>query len=137
MRGKAEQRNIGRQTLADETDRLEYETEFVDIGQRANATEIVERANRVMDGGTVARRVLQVESHRLQDRKQVGEKDRRINSEHPLGGERHLGGQIRAFAQFKKRNAIPHDPVFGQIATGLPHNPNRRGVRRFAAGRAA
>ena len=128
---ESQQGDVRRQLLADEPDRFENETQIVDVPQGLDPRHIVLRANGIVNRRTVSRSVFQVETHRLQDREQVGKQDGRVDAERSLRGERHLGSQLGALAQFEKRHFAADGPVLRQIPARLPHDPDRSRVSRF------
>ena len=75
---------------------------------------------------------LEIQPQGLEDQEDVGEQNRGIDAQ-PLGrGDRHLGRQLGPFAQLEERDLRANGPVFGHVAAGLPHQPDRRDFRRLA-----
>ena len=72
------------------------------------------------------------ESHRPGDGQDVGEQDRRIEREPVQRLQGDLARELRGAAQRKEAaGARPRRPIFGEIATGLAHEPDRRTVDGF------
>ena len=61
------------------------------------------------------------------DDEDVGKKDRGIELEPPQRLQRYFGSQFGRIAKIEKAAGLfPHRTIFGQIAAGLPHDPDRR-----------
>ena len=68
---------------------------------------------------------------RIGDDENVGEDDRRVEIEPSQGLQRYLGCEPGSAAEIEEGSDLAPDlPIFGQIAAGLAHQPDRRrGVR--------
>src|SRR5208337_391064 len=47
--------------------------------------------------------------------------------------DRDLGGQLGTLAELQKRHLRAYRPIFGHVSSSLPHQPDRRDLRPFAA----
>ena len=57
----------------------------------------------------------------------IGKQNRRIEAEAPHRLQRHFGGKFRIEAEIEKAAGfLPHRTIFRQIASRLPHHPDRR-----------
>ena len=73
--------------------------------QLDHAVDIGRLAHRVVNHRPFALRELEVHAHRLEDRQQIGEHDRRVDAQ-PLDGRAHdLAAQLRIAAQLEKTRA--------------------------------
>ena len=63
----------------------------------------------------------------------VGKEDRCVEIEAAHRLQRHLRRKLRREAEIEERTRrLPRFPVFRKIATGLPHDPDRRRIERLA-----
>ena len=76
----------------------------------------------------------QIGPHGLWQQQDIGEQDCRIKPVAADRLQRNLGCQIGIVAQFQEITGLrAGGAVFGQIAAGLPHHPDRRGGQLFTA----
>ncbi len=70
---------------------------------------------------------LNLAAERVRNHQNIGKQDRRIEAEAPDRLQRHFRGEFRSEAKIEKAaRFLPHRPIFRQIASGLPHQPDRR-----------
>ena len=100
--GKADQRDVARQIGPRLADRLEDEVERAELFQLEDAIDVGRRADGVVDHRPFALGEIQLQAHRLQDRQQVGEDDRRIDAQPLDGGTHDLAAELRVLAQLEK-----------------------------------
>ena len=92
---------------------------------------------RTRDARSLARFELETEVHRVRDRQDVREEDRGVEAETCERLQRHLAGELGCRAERKKApGAFARRAVLGEIATCLPHHPDRRPGCRLAQQRA-
>jgi hypothetical protein len=118
---------------AGRADDVHHEAEAADVGELADPAHVPRLADGVVDYRPLAGGELQLEAHRLEDRQQVAEDDRRIDAEPLHGGDHHLGREPRVLAQLHEAHLLAHRPVLGEVAARLPHQPDRRPLDRLAA----
>ena len=116
-------------------DGVHHEAEAVDVVEFPHAADVVGRPHGVVDHRPFAVGELEVEPHRLEDREEVAEDDRRIDAEPCDGRDHHLGGEPRRLAQFEEADLVADGPVFGEVAAGLPHQPDGGPFHRLHAAR--
>ena len=69
----------------------------------------------------------------MRDDQDVGEHDRGVEAEAADRLQRHLFGKTRRVAEIEKRTRLFAGlAIFGQIASRLPHDPDRQRPDRFA-----
>ena len=130
---EADDRHPVPERRADPPDRLEHERHRLRRITLDEPLDVGTRPHRPLDHRPVTRRELEPDAHRLDDQQDVGEEDRGVHAE-PLDREdRHLRRGLRVLAQVEEPQARPHGAVLGQIAAGLPHQPDRRVVGRRTA----
>lgn len=71
------------------------------------------------------------ETHDLEREEKIGEDDGSINAENFSGGDGDLGGERGLFADFQQRVLLADRAIFGHVASGLAHEPNRRALDRL------
>ena len=81
-------------------------------------------SQRIVNHRPLASSEFQIHPHRLQNRQEIAEDDRRIHAQPADRGEHHLGCEAWIFAQLHEADFLSHASVFWQIAAGLPHQPD-------------
>ena len=74
---------------------------------------------------------LQLDAHGFQGEEDVGEDDGGIHTQFFYGEEGYLSCQLRRLTEGKKRILPPQGAVLCEEAACLPHQPDRRILRRF------
>ena len=75
-------------------------------------------------------------AERMRHQQDVGEEDRGIEPEATHRLQRHLGRELGGIAEVEEApGPRPDRPVLGQVAAGLPHQPDRRHRQGLAAQR--
>ncbi len=121
---EADQRHLGRQPGAGLPHGLDDELQAVHVFQFPQAINVGRRADGVAQHGAFAAGEIQPQAHRLENQQQVGEQDRRIDAQ-PLDRlDHHLRAQGGIFAQPEKTDLRAQFAVLGQVAPGLPHEPD-------------
>jgi len=133
--GEPDQRTVTRQIGPHTPDRLQHKVHLRHVLELAEPIDVAGCPQRVADRRAFAGGVLKLQAHRAEDRQQVGEQDRRVDTQCRLGTESHLRGEIGSSAQFEKRDLAADLHVLGQISTRLPHQPDRSRIDRLAADR--
>src|SRR5271157_2189156 len=90
-------------------------------------------ANGIVNDRAFALGKLEVEAHWLEDQKDVREQDGRIDPQDLGRRDRDLGGQIGTLAELQKRHLRANGAILGHVTSSLPHQPDRRDLRPFAA----
>jgi hypothetical protein len=86
-------------------------------------------AHRVVDDRALALHEAQLEPHRLDGQKQIGEDDGCVHVENFDGLQRHGGGEVRAFADLQDPVPGADFAVLFEVAARLAHEPHRPYVR--------
>ena len=127
---EANQRRAAVELAAQQADRIGHERHRLRGRTGLEAIDLRARADRI---GNLRPRL---ERHRdaecIERHHDVGEQDRRIHLEAAQRLQRHLGGQFRRAAHGQEIVAAADLAVFGQVAAGLPHDPQRRAIDRLA-----
>ena len=80
---------------------------------------------------------MQAQTHGVGHSEDVGKQDRGIEIKACQGLQGDFAGQLRRFGQRQETaGTLARGAVFGQVATGLAHDPDRRGVHGLAPQRA-
>src|SRR6185369_5159155 len=83
-------------------------------------------AHRIVDYWSFAFAEFKLQSHRLDDQKNVSKDDRRIHSESFGRGHRDFCGQRRRLAQLEKTHARSYVAIILHVSACLTHQPDRR-----------
>ena len=75
----------------------------------------------------------QLQPHRFQGQQDIRKNDGRIQVKAFDGLERHLRGQVRGLTDVENTVLRPNPLIFGHVATGLSHKPDRRSINGFPA----
>ena len=124
--------NPRRQRFPDQLDRLRHERERRDLIERPHPIDVRSRSHRVVNDRPFALGKFELKPQRLEDQQDVGEQNRGVDAQHFGGGDGHFRGQVGPFAQLEERNFRANGPILGHVPAGLPHQPDRRDVRRLA-----
>ena len=98
----------------------------------AQALNIGERANRMMNDRAFAGLKLKGQSHAFEGQQQVGEDDRGVDIELLGGGDGDLGGELGLLADFEQGVVLADGLILRHIAARLAQKPHRRAVDRTA-----
>jgi len=104
--------------------------EIVELREPAH---VCRRPDRVVDHRAPRQPRIEIHPHRFENWQQIAEDDRRIDPEAVDRREHHFGRQPRVFAEFEKPDLLADGPVFGQVAAGLPHQPDGRPLHGLQA----
>src|SRR5690606_25377050 len=75
----------------------------------------------------------ELHAHGLGHDEDVGEDDGGVEAEAPDGLQRHLARELWRLAEAEEVRLRPHRAVLGQVAPGLPHDPDGRTRNRLTA----
>ncbi len=134
---EADQRQLAAEFAVDQAYRVHDVTE---VGLRIGHAEFRDvrgAAQRPFEPWAFAFDESEAEAHRIRDRQDVGKQDRRVERK---SREWLQGDLAREFGSLREREeaagACARGAVFGQVATRLAHDPDRRHVDRLAPQRA-
>ena len=123
---EAEQRDIRRERALHPPHCLVHRREHASVlggGERVQLGGIVER----FEARPFAGLECHVAAERMRHHQDVGEQDRGIEAEAADRLQRDLGGELRREAEIEEpAGALAQRAIFGQIAPGLAHEPDRR-----------
>ncbi len=129
--GKADERHL--QFPPEQADGLEHKGQLRLRVRHAQCVHGRTVAHRVGEHRAAAFVEFEVEPHGLHGDEDVGEEDGRVEAEQVDGLQGDLGAQLRPLAQFEEADPAAHPLVFGQVAAGLAHEPDRGVGGLFAA----
>ncbi len=131
---ETDQRNFRIELAAHAAQRFEYWFEFGKVAVRRQRSYLVRCVERI-EARAFADLEPHIASERVGDDENIREDDRGVEVEAADRLQRHFGGEFGREAQIEEAAGFGADfPVFRQIATGLPHHPDRR-HRLAAAGK--
>ena len=135
--GEADQRHAPVQLAADQSHRVHHVAQFAIHVRHGEFVDVGPAAQRARELRAFALGEAQTQPHRVGNGQDVGEQDRRIEVETLQRLQGHLAGVLRVLRQpHETAGALARGAVLGQVAAGLAHHPDRRGVGGFAAQRA-
>ena len=130
--GEANHRDVGADGLANSANRVGHESCValgIEIAQPPDSGNIANRIREHWAGiGYVER-----QSHRFRDDQNIRENDDGIHIQRAKWLDGNFGRQFRRFTNFKERVPRAHCLIFGQVTSGLAHDPDRDAVDRLEA----
>ena len=134
--GKADERDAPLQLAARERDGVEHVTKPVEVG-RAQRADGVFVAQRPLELRPLALDEVQAEPHGVGNREDVGKDDRGVEGVAPDRLQGDLARELGRLRQCEETSRLAARlVVLGQVAAGLPHDPDRRVRRGLAQERA-
>jgi hypothetical protein len=129
---EADQWHSAVQFLSQQTDGLEHVAERFSRLEGPEPVDITGLPDRVIDRRPLTLDEIEVEAHRRERHQQIREQDGGVDVDgvHRLQGDRNR--KLRLPADLEERVALAKRPVLGHIAARLAHEPDGRGVHRFA-----
>src|SRR5579884_4244226 len=70
------------------------------------------------------------QAHHFERQEQISENYGRIYTQNLRSGNRNLRSKLRILANLDQRVFLPHRPVLGHVASGVPHEPDWSAVHR-------
>ena len=131
-----DQRLIVAQRPTDGGDRLEHRADTIDDARRAEALDVRERTDRLVEHGADAFDELDGCAHRDDRRHDVREDHGRVDVVPAHGLERHLGGQLGGAVDVEEPMPLTHAAVLRKRPPCLPHEPHRGAFHGLAPRRA-
>jgi hypothetical protein len=128
---KADQRRFGRQFGAKAPYRLKDRREMIVDARRVEPLDLVGRDRRHQRAAPFLE--AQIASERMGYDENVGEQDRCVEAEPADRLQRHFDGEIWIVAKVEKTpRRFACFPILGQVASRLPHHPDRRRKDAFS-----
>jgi len=116
---------------AQRADDFEYERRRFPGIRNAKLFDLAERANWLIDDGSGPK--VDRHAHRGYRREDVGKEDHRFATDQLNRLQRHLDRALDIPTHIEKGHPLTHLAVLGQVAAGLPHQPDRRAIDRLSA----
>src|SRR3972149_252429 len=129
--GETDQRNFVVKCGAYSFDRFVHEGKFLLGIEIFQAVDIFAAAYRAMDDRAVAFGIFEADAQRFQNQQDIGEQNRRIDTQALDRRHGDLGGEVGLFAQLQKAVLRAQLAVLFHVAPGLAHEPYGR-VRGFS-----
>ncbi len=131
---EADQRHAAMQFAADQAYGVHHIAQLAFHVGHAELVDVGLAAYRVCELRALALGKAQAQAHRVGDGEDVGEQDGRVQLEPLQRLQRHFAGEFRILRQrHEAAGAGAGGAVFGQVAAGLAHDPDRRGVGGLTA----
>ncbi len=119
--------------MPDQVDRVGYVAKLCARVGHAEAVDIGRTTQRAFEFRTFALGEVQTEAHRVRNRQDVGEQNRRVEIETAQRLQGYLAGELGVFAQVEKTACLlARGSILGQVTPRLAHDPDRRGVGGLA-----
>ena len=133
--GEADQRYAAGELAGRQAQRLEDEGHVAARVADVHALQIGGAAHRALDHRPVVSVEMKADAHALERQQDVGEDDGAVEIEAGKRLERDLDRHLGPAAELDEAQLLAQGTVFGQVASGLAHEPDRCGVDGLAEAR--